>query len=56
LDEKCREQGNCALNLGMGFTVPILAFILLMWNIWWAANNASTTRVPTRPGLWGPSW
>jgi hypothetical protein len=22
-----------------------LAFILLMWNIWWAANNASTTNV-----------
>jgi hypothetical protein len=22
-----------------------LTFILLMWNIWWAANNASTTNV-----------
>jgi hypothetical protein len=25
--------------------VKWLTFILLMWNIWWAANNASTTNV-----------
>jgi hypothetical protein len=26
-------------------SIWFLTFILLMWNIWWAANNASTTNV-----------
>jgi hypothetical protein len=34
----CHTNSSCS-------PTPYLTFILLMWNIWWAANNASSTYV-----------
>jgi hypothetical protein len=41
----CDTAGQCKVksDTDLFMSTSVLTFSLLMWNIWWAANNSSTT-------------